>query len=225
MHALRYATITTVAFFAISFSVSLHKAYSKDAPLLPDPAVDVAPSKGTQTAVFAGGCFWCTEAVFEQLKGVKQVVSGYAGGSKESAHYNLVSSGGTQHAESIQIQFDPSQITFGQLMKVFFSVAHDPTTLNYQGPDHGTQYRSAIFYVNDEQKRVAEAYVAQLTEAKAFSKPIVTKIVPLPAFYPAEEYHQDFVKRNPAHPYVVVNATPKLKKLKDVFPNLLKTTS
>jgi peptide-methionine (S)-S-oxide reductase len=223
MHALRYATISAAAILAISLSVNLTRAYSADVPNLPDPAVDIKDEKGPQTAVFAGGCFWCTEAVFEQIKGVTKVVSGYAGGSKESAKYNLVSSGGTQHAESIQIHYNPSQITYGQLLKVFFAVAHDPTTLNYQGPDHGYQYRSAIFYSNDEQKRVAEAYVKQLTDAKAFSKPIVTKISALPAFYPAEDYHQDFVKLNPNHPYVVVNARPKLKKLKDHFPELLKT--
>jgi peptide-methionine (S)-S-oxide reductase len=225
MHALRYATISAAAFLAISLSVNLTRAYSAEVPNLPDPAVDIHDEKGRQTAVFAGGCFWCTEAVFEQLKGVTKVISGYAGGSKESAKYNLVSSGGTQHAESIEIHYDPSQITYGQLLKVFFAVAHDPTALNYQGPDHGYQYRSAIFYRNDEQKRVAEAYVKQLTEAKSFKKPIVTKISALPAFYPAEEYHQDFVKRNPNHPYVVVNARPKLKKLQDHFPELLKTRS
>jgi peptide-methionine (S)-S-oxide reductase len=223
MHALRYATISAAAILAIGLSVNLTRAYSADVPNLPDPAVDIRDEKGPQTAVFAGGCFWCTEAVFEQIKGVTKVVSGYAGGSKESAKYNLVSSGGTQHAESIQIHYNPSQITYGQLLKVFFAVAHDPTTLNYQGPDHGYQYRSAIFYSNDEQKRVAEAYVKQLTDVKAFSKPIVTKISALPAFYPAEDYHQDFVKLNPNHPYVVVNARPKLKKLKDHFPELLKT--
>ena len=155
--------------------------------------------------------FGVREAVFEQLKGVTKVVSGYAGGSKESAKYNLVSSGGTQHAESIQIHYNPSQITYGQLLKVFFAVAHDPTTLNYQGPDHGYQYRSAIFYSNEEQKRVAEAYVKQLTEAKSFGKPIVTKISRHPAFYPAEDYHQDFVRLT--QPSLrVVNARPKLKK-------------
>jgi peptide-methionine (S)-S-oxide reductase len=225
MHALRYATISAAAFLVISVSVNLTRAYSAGVPDLPDPAIDITDEKGPQTAVFAGGCFWCTEAVFEQLKGVTKVVSGYAGGSKESAKYNLVSSGGTQHAESIQIHYNPSQITYGQLLKVFFAVAHDPTTLNYQGPDHGYQYRSAIFYSNEEQKRVAEAYVKQLTEAKSFAKPIVTKISALPAFYPAEDYHQDFVKNNPNHPYVVVNARPKLKKLKDHFPELLKTRS
>ena len=222
MHALRYATITTIAFLGISFSVALTKAYSKDAPTLPDPAVDEQSAKGSQTAIFAGGCFWCTEAVFEPVKRVTSVVSGYAGGSKETAKYNLVSGGGTQHAEAIEIKYDPAQISYGQLLKIFFSVAHDPTTLNRQGPDYGPQYRSHIFYVNEEQKRVAEAYVKQLTDAKSFDKPIVTKISQLPVFYAAEEYHQDFVKRNPAHPYVVVNAKPKVKKLKDNFATLLK---
>jgi peptide-methionine (S)-S-oxide reductase len=224
MHALKYATLSAAAFLAISVSIALTKAYSKDAPSLPDPAI-AAKESGPQSAVFAGGCFWCTEVVFEQLKGVTDVVSGYAGGSKESAKYNLVSGGGTQHAESVQVRYDPSQISYGQLLKVFFSVAHDPTQLNRQGPDYGAQYRSAIFYVNDEQRRVAEAYVKQLTAAKAFNQPIVTKIGPLPAFYPAEEYHQDFVKRNPMHPYVVVNANPKVKKLKELFPAQLKQKS
>src|SRR5215204_3869018 len=172
MHALKYATLSAAAFLAISVSVALTRAYSKDAPSLPDPAI-AAKESGPQLAVFAGGCFWCTEVVFEQLKGVTDVVSGYAGGSKESAKYNLVSAGGTQHAESVQVRYDPSQISYGQLLKVFFSVAHDPTQLNRQGPDYGAQYRSAIFYVNDEQRRVAEAYVQQLTAAKAFNQPIV----------------------------------------------------
>jgi peptide-methionine (S)-S-oxide reductase len=224
MNALKYATLSAVAFLGISLSVSLTRAYSKDVPALPDPTT-TAKETGPQTTVFAGGCFWCTEVVFEQLNGVTSVVSGYAGGSKETANYKLVSAGGTQHAEVIQIKYDPAKITYGQLLKVFFSVAHDPTQLNRQGPDYGAQYRSAIFYMNDEQRRVAEAYVEQLTAAKSFDKPIVTKIGPLPAFYPAEEYHQDFVKRNPVHPYVVVNANPKVKKLKEAFPSLLKTKS
>jgi peptide-methionine (S)-S-oxide reductase len=224
MNALKYSTLTAFAFIALSFSVSLTKAYMKDAPELPDAATGVKDERGMQTAVFAGGCFWCTEVVFEQVKGVTDVVSGYAGGSKESAKYDLVSAGGTQHAEAIQIKYDASQITYAQLLKIFFSVAHDPTTLNRQGPDHGPQYRSAIFFVNAEQKRVAESYVSQLTSAKSFDQPIVTKIGPLPAFYAAEQYHQDFVKRNPNHPYVVVNARPKLKKLQERFPTLLKTS-
>jgi peptide-methionine (S)-S-oxide reductase len=186
----------------------------------PDPTADVKPTAGSQTAVFAGGCFWCTEAVFEQLKGVKNVVSGYAGGSKATAHYQIVSAGMTDHAESIEVTFDPKKITYGQLLKVFFSVAHDPTTLNYQGPDHGKQYRSAVFYTSDEQKKVAAAYIEQLNKSKVFASPIVTQVVPLEKFYAAEDYHQDFVRRNPEHPYVVANAIPKLKKLKKAFPDL-----
>ena len=194
------------------------------AATVPDPAIDVErpAAKAKQTAVFAGGCFWCTEAVFEQIAGVDKVISGYAGGDKKSAHYEMVSSGRTDHAESIQITFDPARISYGQLLKIFFSVAHDPTQLNMQGPDHGRQYRSAIFYTDPEQKRVAEAYIKQLDEAKVFHKPIATQVSELKAFYPAEEYHQDFVKRNPNHPYVVVNAIPKIQKTKKEFPALVK---
>ena len=190
----------------------------------PDPAIDVErpTTKGKQTAVFSGGCFWCTEAVFELIAGVDKVISGYAGGDKKSAHYEIVSAGKTDHAESIQITFDPARISYGQLLKIFFHVAHDPTQLNRQGPDYGRQYRSAIFYVNAEQKRVAEAYIKQLNEAKVFNKPIVTEVNELKAFYPAEEYHQDFVQRNPGHPYVVVNALPKIQKTKKEFPELIK---
>jgi len=191
---------------------------------LPDPAVDIdrTGAKGAQTAVFAGGCFWCTEAVFEQLAGVHKVISGFSGGDAASAHYEMVSSGKTNHAESIQITFNPSKISYGQLLKVFFAVAHDPTTLNRQGPDWGKQYRSVIFYKDDEQKRVAEAYIKQLDDAKVFHKPIVTEVTALKGFYPAEEYHQQFVRRNPNNTYVVVNAYPKLEKLKKQFPELLK---
>lgn len=191
---------------------------------LPDPAIDVpaAAAKTKQTAVFAGGCFWCTEAVFEQLKGVDKVISGYAGGDKKSAHYDIVSSGKTDHAEAVQITFDPSKITYGQLLKVFFSTGHDPTTLNYQGPDHGRQYRSEIFCSDAEQKRVTEAYIKQLGEAHAFAHPIVTLVSELKAFYPAEDYHQDFVRNNPTHPYVVVNALPKIEKTRKAFPALVK---
>ena len=191
---------------------------------IPAPAVDIdqSTSKGPQTAVFAGGCFWCTEAVFEQLAGVSAVVSGYAGGDARSAHYDMVSAGQTDHAESIEIAFDPAKISYGKLLMVFFSVAHDPTQVNRQGPDSGRQYRSAIFCRDADQKRVAEAYIKQLNEEKAFSKAIATQVTMLKAFYPAEEYHQDFVKRNPGHPYVVANALPKLSKLKKQFPELLK---
>jgi peptide-methionine (S)-S-oxide reductase len=162
------------------------------------------------------------EAVFEHLKGVTDVVSGYAGGSAATAHYEIVGTGRTGHAESVQITYDPSQISYGKLLQVYFSVAHDPTELNRQGPDEGTQYRSAIFYQSDEQKRVAEAYIQQLTEAKVFRSRIVTKVVALPAFYPAEEYHQNFIQRNPGNAYVVYNDLPKLSQLKKRFPELVK---
>lgn len=197
--------------------------YAADSPF-PDPATDIAPTaaKGKQKAVFAGGCFWCTEAVFEALAGVDKVVSGYSGGHPKEANYEAVSAGRTSHAESIEITFDPAKITYGTLLKIFFSVAHDPTTLNRQGPDFGKQYRSAVFYSGAEQKRVVEAYIQQLTAAKVFKQPIVTQVVPLTVFHPAEEYHQDFVKRNPLHPYVEVNAVPKLDKLKKYYKPLLK---
>ena len=190
----------------------------------PDPVVDMDRSvtKAKQTAVLAGGCFWCTEVVFEQLTGVSDVVSGYAGGRRETARYDSVSAGKTDHAECIQITFDPSHISYGQLLKIFFSVAHDPTQLNRQGPDYGRQYRSAVFFADAEQKQIAEAYVQQLQKANVFSKPIVTEVSELVAFYPAEEYHQDFVERNPKHPYVVVNAIPKVKKTKKAFSSLVK---
>jgi peptide-methionine (S)-S-oxide reductase len=189
---------------------------------LPDPVADtpVAKTKATQTAVLAGGCFWGVEAVFEHVKGVMQVTSGYAGGSAETAQYDTVSSGTTKHAESVSISYDPSQITYGQLLKVFFSVAHNPTELNRQGPDTGPQYRSSIFYANDEQRRVAHAYIAQLQAAKVFPRPIVTEVVPLQAYYPAEAYHQDYVVHHPNQPYIVINDLPKVANLQRQFPNL-----
>ncbi len=181
-----------------------------------------APAPHTETAVLAGGCFWGMEAVFDELRGVTNVVSGFSGGSKSTAHYDLVSTGTTGHAESVQITYDPARISYKQLLQVYFTVAHDPTELDYQGPDHGTQYRSAIFYANDEQKRAAEAEIRELTAAHAFSAPIVTKVVPLRGFYPAEAYHQHFVANNPDYPYVVYNDKPKLKVLHEKFPALLK---
>jgi peptide-methionine (S)-S-oxide reductase len=189
---------------------------------LPDPVVDTpsATAKGTEVAVLAGGCFWGVEAVFEHVKGVTQVVSGYSGGTKETADYRKVSSGATRHAESVQITYDPSRITYGQLLRVFFSVAHNPTELNRQGPDTGPQYRSAIFYANAEQKRVAQAYIAQLDAARTFSRPIVTQVVPLEVFYPAEEYHQNYVVKNPYQPYIVINDLPKIADLQRQFPGL-----
>jgi peptide-methionine (S)-S-oxide reductase len=189
---------------------------------LPDPVVDTpaAKSGSTETAVLAGGCFWGVEAVFESLKGVKQVTSGYSGGSAQTAKYNTVSSGSTGHAEAVQISYDPSQITYGQLLKVFFAVAHNPTELNRQGPDTGTQYRSAIFYSNDDQKRVAQAYIAQLQAAKVFPRPIVTEVVPLKAYYIAEAYHQDYLVHHPNQPYIVMHDLPKLENLQRQFPSL-----
>ena len=189
----------------------------------PDPAVDPKPpTTGPQTAVLAGGCFWGVEAVFERLNGVSNVVSGFAGGSKFAAHYEVVSTGTTGHAESVQITYDPAKISYGTLLKVFFAVAHDPTELNRQGPDDGTQYRSSIFYSTPEQKTTAEAYIRQLDMAKIFPQRIVTKVVPLEGFYPAEAYHQHFLDQHPDYPYIVYNDLPKLDHLKKEFPELLK---
>ena len=190
----------------------------------PSPSVGMehSPTKGKQIAVLAGGCFWCTEGIFEQLIGVNQVISGYSGGDAGGAHYEIVGSGKTNHAESIEITFDPSKISYGEILKIFFSVAHDPTTKDYQGPDHGRQYRSVIFYKTPEQKSIAEAYIRQLDEAKIFPKPIVTEVVPLVKFYIAEDSHQDFIKNNPSYPYVVVNYRPKLAKLKKYYPEMVR---
>ena len=172
------------------------------------------------TAVFAGGCFWGVEAVFEHVKGVIRVTSGYAGGTVKSPSYEDVSDGGTGHAESVQVIYDPARVSYGTLMRVFFSVAHDPTQLNRQGPDVGTQYRSAIFYANESQRREATAYIGQLTDAKYFKRPIVTQLAPLTAFYAAEDYHQDFAEKHPLHPYILVNDRPKVAALQKQFPDL-----
>ena len=191
---------------------------------IPDPAVDapLASSKGEQTAVLAGGCFWGVEAVFEHVKGVSDVRSGYSGGSSETAQYEKVGTGQTGHAESVKITYDPAQISYGQLLKVFFSVAHDPTELNRQGPDTGTQYRSAIFYTNDEQKRIAQAYIDQLNQAKVFERPIVTEVAALKSFNEAEAYHQNYLVNHPDEPYIVINDMPKVENLKKQFPSLYK---
>ena len=195
---------------------------SASAGPLPDAATDVplAKERGTATAVFAGGCFWGVEAVFENVKGVTEAVSGYSGGTLARPSYEQVSSGLTGHAESVQVTYDPSQVTYGQLLKVFFSVAHDPTQLNRQGPDTGTQYRSAIFYSNADQQRVAQAYIEQLKQAKSFRRPIVTQVAPLKAFYAAEAYHQDYLVQHPDEPYIVINDMPKLAALKGELPQL-----
>lgn len=189
---------------------------------LPTPAVDApkAATSGQATAVFAGGCFWGVEAVFKHVKGVSSSTSGYSGGSQATAKYMLVGTGATGHAEAVEVKYDPAQVTYGQLLRVFFSVAHDPTQLNRQGPDWGTQYRSAIFYATPEQERVAKAYIAQLDAAKVYSKPIVTEVSPLKAFYSAEEYHQNYLARNPDQPYIVIHDMPKLAALKEQFPQL-----
>jgi peptide-methionine (S)-S-oxide reductase len=189
---------------------------------VPAPRVDAprATSAGRQTAVISGGCFWGIQAVFQHVKGVVSATSGYSGGSAKTADYEVVSTGETGHAESVQIVYDPAQITYGELLRVFFSVAHDPTQLNRQGPDQGTQYRSSIFYGNDEQKRIAEAYIAQLDAAKIFPRPIVTKVVPLEAFYPAEAYHQNYATLHSNQPYIVFNDAPKVERLRQQFPEL-----
>jgi peptide-methionine (S)-S-oxide reductase len=192
------------------------------AAAIPDPAVDapLANTKGERTAVVAGGCFWGIEAVFEHVKGVINVTSGYAGGAAATAHYEMVSTGETGHAESVQITYDPAQVTYGQLLKIFFAVAHDPTQLNRQGPDTGTQYRSSIFYVDADQKRIAEAYIQQLTQAKVFESAIVTQVVALDVFYQAEAYHQDYAVHHPDQPYIVVHDLPKVANLRKQFPNI-----
>ena len=174
----------------------------------------------TATAVFAGGCFWGVDAVFRHVKGVSKVVSGYAGGGADTANYETVSTGMTGHAESVEVTYDSSQVSYDDLLKVFFFVAHDPTELNRQGPDSGTQYRSSIFYVNDEQKKMADGYIAQLDQKKAFSEPIVTKVVTLTGFYPAEAYHQNYLALHPDQPYIVINDLPKLERLQKTFPAL-----
>jgi peptide-methionine (S)-S-oxide reductase len=175
-----------------------------------------------QTAVFAGGCFWGVEAVFEHVNGVKSVVSGYSGGPQGTANYETVSGGKTDHAESVMIKFNPAKITYQQLLFIFFSVAHDPTQLNEQGPDHGRQYRSVIFYLNDEQRAQALAFIKAIEDSKSLSKPVVTEVVPFKTFYNAEDEHQDFVRLNPADAYVTINDLPKLKELKKKFPKLYK---
>ncbi|TBR38922.1 MULTISPECIES: peptide-methionine (S)-S-oxide reductase MsrA [Dyella] len=189
---------------------------------LPAPRVDdaLAATHGEATAVFAGGCFWGVESVFDHVKGVRKAWSGYAGGQASTAHYDAVSDGDTGHAESVKVVYDPAQVTYGQLLQVFFSVATDPTELNRQGPDVGTQYRSAVFYGSDEQKRIATAYIEQLTKAHAFSDPIVTQVVPLQGFYKAEDYHQDYARQHPDQPYILINDAPKVARLKSWFPSM-----
>ena len=215
----KWLAVLGVAGFA--FMLWQFPAYS-EAPvqLVPAPAVDepAASATASETAVLSGGCFWGVQGVFQHVKGVSRAVSGYAGGVAETAQYETVSTGNTGHAESVQITYDPQQISYGQLLQVFFSVAHDPTQLNRQGPDSGSQYRSAIFPANAIQQRVADSYIAQLDKAGVFGRPIVTKTDPLKGFYPAEDYHQDFLALNPAYPYIAINDLPKVRNLKKLFP-------
>jgi peptide-methionine (S)-S-oxide reductase len=199
------------------------RSTAEEARAVPTPVVDEqAGGKTSEVAVLAGGCFWGVQGVFQHVDGVTSAVSGYAGGDKATAHYDMTSSGTTGHAESVQITFDPHKVTYGRILQVYFSVAHDPTELNRQGPDEGTQYRSAIFPLNDEQARVAKAYIAQLDSAHVFQAPIVTTIEPGKTFYRAEAYHQDFLAKNPGYPYIVYNDLPKIANLKHLFPALYK---
>src|SRR5437879_5856071 len=198
-----------------AFAIAPSRA-AEDAVIIPAPATDMK-AEGIQTAVLAGGCFWGVQGVYQHTAGIINAVSGYAGGAKATADYNMVSTGTTGHAESVEIKFDPKKISYGKILQIFFSVAHDPTQLNRQGPDSGTQYRSAIFTTNDEQKKVAEAYIAQLNAAKVYKKPIVTKVGPLQGFYAAEDYHQDYLKLHPNQPYIAFNDIPKVENLKKIF--------
>ena len=190
---------------------------AEEAVIIPAPAIDVKAADGIQTAVIAGGCFWGVQGVFQHTVGVVNAISGYSGGSKATANYTMIGTGATGHAEAVEIKYDPKKISYGKILQIFFSVVHDPTQLNRQGPDSGTQYRSAIFTTSDEQKKVAEAYIAQLNAAKVYKKPIVTKVGPLEAFYAAEDYHQDYLTLHPNQPYIAYNDIPKVENLKKIF--------
>ena len=218
MKLLKYLPALAFAAF-VGHSSAFSFVPSDDAVAIAPPAMDLAAdANNLQTAVFAGGCFWGVQGVFQHVQGVKNAVSGYDGGAASTAQYESVSGGDTGHAESVAVTYDPSKVSYGKLLQIYFSVAHNPTELNRQGPDSGTQYRSAIFAQNAEQQKVAQAYIAQLDAAKAFDKPIVTKIEMGKAFYPAESYHQDFLTENPSYPYIVINDLPKVAQLKKLFP-------
>jgi peptide-methionine (S)-S-oxide reductase len=217
---------------AIAAFVSVPTRAAEEAVVIPAPTADVPPSDGLQTAVVAGGCFWGVQGVFQHTAGVVNAVSGYAGGNQTTATYEQVSTGTTGHAESVQIKFDPKKISYGKILQIYFSVAHDPTQLNRQGPDSGTQYRSAIFTTSEDQKRVADAYIAQLNAAKVYGRPIVTKVSALQGFFPAEAYHQDYLTLHPSQPYIAYNDLPKIDNLKKLFaanyiekPTLVKNVS
>ncbi len=202
---------------ALTLALAVPSRAAEEAVVIPPPAMDAAPASGIQTAVLAGGCFWGVQGVFQHTAGVVNAISGYAGGTKATADYQSVSSGRTGHAEAVEIKYDPKKISYGKILQIYFSVVHDPTQLNRQGPDVGPQYRSAIFVSSDEQKKVAEAYIAQLNGAKVFKKPIVTKVGALEAFYPAEAYHQDYLTLHPNQPYIAYNDIPKVENLKKLF--------
>jgi peptide-methionine (S)-S-oxide reductase len=211
------ALVSLALLVGLMWIVTLSQA--APAVVLPAPTDDSPKAPGhLQTAVLAGGCFWGMQGVFEHVRGVHGVVAGYSGGARHTADYQSVETGKTGHAESVQITFDPAAVTYGELLHVYFSVAHDPTELNRQGPDSGTQYRSAIFYADDTQRHIAESYIAQLNRSKSFSEPIVTQVEALKGFYPAEDYHQDYYLKNPSAPYIVINDLPKIRNLKQVLP-------
>jgi peptide-methionine (S)-S-oxide reductase len=219
---LQSATLGAVLMVTVGFGMAIRGSAAPLVPTIPAPAIDeqVAAAATTEVAVLAGGCFWGVQGVFQHVKGVTNAVSGYAGGEKSTAHYEVVGSGRTGHAESVRITFDPRKISYGRILQIYFSVAHDPTQFNRQGPDVGTQYRSVIFPVNAEQARVAKAYIAQLNQARVYRAAIVTKIEPGHEFYPAEDYHQDYMTLHPSEPYIVYNDLPKIDDLKQMFPDL-----
>jgi peptide-methionine (S)-S-oxide reductase len=214
---LRLSLAAAIGALAVSAFVAGPSRAAEDAVIIPAPAADLPPSEGLQTVVVSGGCFWGVQGVFQHVAGVTSAVSGYAGGNKSTANYETVSTGSTGHAESVQVKYDPKKISYGKILQVFFSVAHDPTQLNRQGPDSGTQYRSAIFTTSEDQKKVTDAYIAQLNAAKVYPKPIVTKVSPLQGFYPAEAYHQDYLTLHPNQPYIAYNDLPKVENLKKIF--------
>jgi peptide-methionine (S)-S-oxide reductase len=218
----RSALVLTASLMVAGAGLAVLQSGAEEARVIPPPALDAptASAAASEVAVLAGGCFWGVQGVFQHVNGVTNAVSGYAGGEQKTAHYDIVTRGTTGHAESVQITFDPRRISYGRILQIYFSVAHDPTELNRQGPDVGTQYRSAVFPTNPEQARIAKAYIAQLNQARAYNTAIVTKIEPDRAFYAAEDYHQDFLTRNPHYPYIVINDLPKIENLKRLFPDV-----
>ena len=223
MNLSHIAKVAVVGVLSVAAAFGLWQSTvgAQEAPvIIPPPAVDFQPPGNEAKAIFAGGCFWGVQGVFQHVKGVKNAVSGYAGGDAETAVYEVVGTGRTGHAEAVEITYDPSVITYGQLLQIFFSVATNPTQLNYQGPDHGPQYRNAIFYQSADEKQMAEAYIAQLDAAGLYPAPIVTTLEPFEAFYPAEQYHQDFLTLNPTWPYIVIHDLPKVAALEELFPKV-----